>query len=239
MSLGRERGGVWKEAHFCFIALKHRPLGRGQSHPLGVLMEAKGPLLEHTLAQVIGCRCPGLMTLKLKLTGPHLPNCPGATDLSKCKSGHMAPPLGLPPPHSSPSHWVRGKHPASSRQPLRGPPLSPTPSLPMAHLAPAKPTRHSPAPGPLHRLCPMPRPLALISTWLNPCHSNFTQKPPERISLSTPHLFSLVPRLPQWTVGPPTYPQAQHGPWHGAGGGKGQQGNNCSSVTGPLPAPGC
>lgn len=79
----------------------------------------------------------------------------------------------------------------------------PTPSLPMAHLAPAKPTRHSPAPGPLHRLCPMPRPLSLISTWLNPCHSNFTQKPPERISLSTPHLFSLAPRLPQWTVRPP------------------------------------
>lgn len=155
MSLGKDRG-VWKEAHF--IALKHRPPGRSQSHPLGVLMEATGPLLEHTLAQVICCRRPGLMTLKLKLTGPHLPNRPGATDLSKCRSGHTAPPLGLPSPHGAPSHWVSGKSPTSSRQPLCGPPVSPTPSPAMAHLAPATPKRHSPAPGPLHRLCPMPRP---------------------------------------------------------------------------------
>lgn len=125
----------------------------------------------------------------------------GASDLSKYKSGHILLSLGHPSPVT---HHIKNKMQTAHQSPFKQPDTS---SLSPHHSAPAKRAsslllqhdRHHPAPGPLHRLWPLPGPLFWIP-WLTPCHSDFTQKPlPWGAIAVHPQLFQLVICLPQWT----------------------------------------
>lgn len=92
------------------------------------------------------------------------------------------PPL-LGPPLSQLPITLRIKCKQLTKAPSSG--LTLPPFLLLAHSVPAtqasslhhQHTKHSPAPGPLHRLWSLPGPLAWIPR-LDPCHSDFTQKPP-------------------------------------------------------------
>lgn len=88
-------------------------------------------------------------------------------------------------PWATPSpvtHYINNKMQRAHQDPFKQPDTSSL-SAPH-HSAPAKRAsslllqhdRHHPAPGPLHRMWPLPGPLFWIP-WLTPCHSDFTQKP--------------------------------------------------------------
>lgn len=133
-----------------FYCLKTKAPGvevKATCDPRGVLTEAAGCLLDFTFAQIICCRCPGLMTLHLSTPRrpteqSHLPDHPpGASDLSKCKPGPIPPLLGPPPPHIP--HHVGSKRQRPCRFPGGPAGPSPPPSLPMAHTAP--PTHQAPS----------------------------------------------------------------------------------------------